>query len=294
MKQGLKIAIIAFVAVALIVIIFLSVKSLGAGSDRVIASTPFEKNVEQRVKDGIDGKDYRSAGAAFISIMDYIDTEAGITLADGAKNIKPEEAKNAKTMVFNAYAPMVVNRANEIFNSSAWNDSELNAISAEAQRLQKSGVGDASIVTQLGQVVNIISDYRAAWGVVNSASKCGSVGEIATLTARAENYNRAPLTNSVSLMNALKSVPDKAKSAVVTSIFNKAVGVYNKAAKCGYSWDSFYAARDNVNSSIQSYASHYGTPAKLDEAAGYLSRAAQKVSDCQYDYYYEEDGYDYF
>lgn len=295
MKQGIKIAIIAVVAVILIIVVVLSIKTLSPDTDKVIASTPFEKTVEQRVDEGIAGKNYTSAGSAFTSIMDYIDTEANITLADGAHKIKPEEAAKARTMVFNAYAPMVIEQANAIFNSSAWNDGQLTSVNNEATRLKNSGVGDTGLVAQLGQVVSIISDYRAAWGVVNNAKNCSSVGEISTLTARAENYRHAPLTNSTSLANSLSGVAQTAKNAVVSSIYSNAVAIYNKANKCSYSsWDSFYSAREKVQSSINAYASSYGSPEKLQQAQGYLNAAESYVSNCLSNSYDSYDYYDYY
>lgn len=290
MKNGIKIAIIAIVAIILIVAIVFSIKDLSGGADKVMATTPFEKTVEAKVAEQIEGKDYSAARSGFDAIMNYIDTETSITLADGKKNVAPEEAANAKAMVFNAYAPLVINKGAEIFARTSWSDSELNQLSSEASRL--AGIGtDANLNSQLSNIVNIVTTYKQAWGVVTSAKNCSSISNISTLAAKAENYKRDPLTNNASLMAALKDVPATAKNAVASSLCSQAAALKNKYSSYS-SWSSFLTKYNTLSNTLDTYVNSYGSNSKISQAYSYLSTAY----DWAYSYfnsYYEYDYYDY-
>lgn len=288
MKNAIKIIIIAIVAIVLIVAIVFSIKDLSGGADKVMATTPFEKTVEEKVANQIEGKDYSSARSGFDAIMNYIDTETSITLADGKKNVSPEEAANAKAMVFNAYAPMVINKGAELFSRSSWNDSEITQLGAEASRLAGAGT-DANLTSQLNNIVNIVNTYKEAWGVVNSAKKCSTISSISTLSAKAENYRRDPLTNNVSLMSALSEVPSTAKNAVASSLASQAAALQNKYSNYG-SWSSFLTKYNSISNTLDTYVSKYGSNSKISQAYSAISTAY----DWAYNYYnYTYDYYDY-
>lgn len=294
MNKGIKIGLIAFAALILIAVVVLSIKGLSGGGDTIIASTPFEKKVQERVEKEITDKDYAAAQSGFNSIMSFVDTETTITLANGQKNVNPEEAANVRAMVFGAYAPIVINRANQIFNGSVWTDADVNAIESEAKRLRGFNVGSTDLTTQLDNIQRIAADYRAAWQVANSAKSCSSVDNIATLSAKADGFKKAPLSNCKSLVQALESVPGNARAAVQSSLYSKAVNIYNK--RCGYgSYSSLESAVNTTRAGINSYITKYGGTDKTSSALGYLNSALSEGYDCYYNYYnnYEDDYYYY-
>ena len=292
MKNGIKIAIIAFVAIILVVVIVFSIKDLSGGSDRPIAVTPFEKTVENRVEKEIEGKDYLSAGKAFTSIMNYINTETSIKLADGSSSVNPEEAAKAKEIVFSAYAPMVVARGNELFARPAWVSSEISAVASEAAVLAKAG-GDPTLTGELNNIVNTAQAYKEALGVVASAKSCSSISNISTLIAKADNFKRAPLTNNTSLMASLNQVGPTAKAAVVSSLYSRAASLSKKATSYG-SWNSFLNNYNSVSDALDSYINAYGVTSKISEAYSLINSAYNRA-DSYYNTYYYDSGssYDY-
>lgn len=291
MNKAIKIVLIAFATIVLIIIIAVSIKSIAGGGDSVIATTPFEKQIQERVEKEINDKDYASAQTGFNSIMNYIDTETNITLANGQKNVSPEEAANAKAIVFGAYAPMVINRANQLFSGSVWTDSEVSSIGAEAKRLADMNAGNAELVTQLTNAQRIADDYKAAWGVVSSAKKCSTVDGIGSLISSAESYKKSPLTNCTSLVNALNNVGATAKSAVSSSILSSSKSIYNKCCNYG-TYDKLSSAVEGCRSKANSYTNKYGSNDNISSAYGYLNSALSDGYDCYY-YYYEDDYYYY-
>lgn len=293
MKQTIKILIIVLAVLILGIIILVSVKTLGKGGETVIASTPFEKQVEQRVQAEIAGKTYAIASPGYKSIMNFIDTESSITLANGSKNISPEEVTKGRLMVFNAYAPLVINRANEIFAGSVWNDPEIKNISEETTTLLKAPAADANMLNQLNGIAATIRDYNGAMSVVSSAKNCSNLSSIASLTAKANSYNRPPLTNNAQLAASLAAVPKTARNSVLANYCAKANAVAKKATSYG-SYSAFENAYNSAYSNLMAYVNAYGMNETISSALSNLSNASSRAYDYYNNSYYEYDYDDYY
>lgn len=270
MNKGIKIAIIAIAVIAIGLIIFFSAKALGSGSDEVIAATPFEKTIEQKVDDGIKGKSYAQASQSFGAIVKYIDSESGITLADGTKNVKPEEVANARSIVLQAYAPIVTEQADKVFGGTAWNNSEVQSLGAEAGKLL-SFDGKSDFAKRFAEIVNTVNEYNAANALIAKASQCATVSQIASFSSQAKAYNKTPLNNNAALQNQLAQVPAKAQSAVASSIAGRAAALRNYA-RYG-SWYAFENAYNSVIGAINEYSAAYGNGGAIGSAISSASSA---------------------
>lgn len=284
MKTAIKIALIAVVAIGIIAAIVYFAKGTGDGGDVQIAETDFEKEIQEQVKSDVKGKDYDDAHAAFATIMEKINTEASITLADGSKSLKDSEVEKCRQMVFAAYAPIFTEYALDHFTLSSWSEPTMKQLKDEATALLGMGVAESGtkVDDDLKSVTRTIDEYYAAKSVIAQAERCSSVSAITGLKNKARSYNHAPLTNNSSLSAALVSVESTAKRAVESSI----VATCSRVAS-GYAnyadYATFYNAYENASNRIKEYTSAFGYTSRLRSAQSELDnvdyRALQYYAD---------------
>ena len=106
MNKTIKIALISIVIVGLISIIIYFINGTGTPQGGPIATTSFEKYIENKVNNSIKGKDYAEASQSFDDIIGEIQTEASIINSDGNKQLTESEVQNCKKIAFYAYAPV--------------------------------------------------------------------------------------------------------------------------------------------------------------------------------------------
>ena len=102
MNKTIKIALISIVIVGLISIIIYFINGTGTPQGGPIATTSFEKYIENKVNNSIKGKDYDEASQSFDDIIGEIQTEASIVNSDGNKQLTESEVQNCKTIAFYA------------------------------------------------------------------------------------------------------------------------------------------------------------------------------------------------
>lgn len=274
MKRSIKIALIAIVAMGIIAAIAYYAQGIGSGVNKPIATTDFEKQVQDSVNANIKGKDYLTAHGAFCSIMAEIETEASVTLGSGQKSLSESEVQKSGQIVFFDYAPIFTDYGKAYFTRSSWDDSTLKELKSEATMLIGLDIAEhgTDVNNDLQAIVRYVNDYYAAWKVVNAASRCSAVNAIATYKAQANGYLHAPLTNNASLSAALKNVEADAKASVVRSIANSCDHVARRYAAYG-SYQAFYAAYSNCINRINEYKGKYGTPTILSSATARLNYA---------------------
>lgn len=274
MKKSIKIALIAIVAIGIIAAIAYFAQGIGSGVTTVIATTDFEKQVQDSVNKNIKGKDFSSARIAFNSILAEINTEASITLGDGKRSLSSSEVAKSKQIAFYEYAPIFTEYGTKYFTRSSWDDNTLKDLKGEAVTLSQLKIAETGtdVDRDLKSIIKNVDEYYAAWRVANSASRCTSVNAIASYKTQANNYLHSPLTNNASLNSALKNAESAAKSSVIRSISGYCNHIANSYAHYG-NYESFYSAYTNGISRINEYKNKYGMPSVLAGAKSKLDQA---------------------
>lgn len=278
MKKYIKIALIAIAAIGIFAAIVYYAHGIGSGVNKVIATTDFEKQVQEDVDKNIKGKDYPTARKAFNTIIAEINTEASVTLGNGKKNLSSNEVANCKKIVFYDYAPIFIDYGTAYFTRSSWDDNNLKELKEEAATLLQMRVADTGteVDKQLKSIIKNVDDYYAAWKVANAASRCTSVNAISGFKAQANRYLHSPLTNNASLSSALKNVESSAKSSVIRNIAGYCNHVASSYAHYG-NYTAFYSAYTNGINRINEYKNKYGMPSALASAKANINSADNKA-----------------
>ncbi len=282
MNKTIKIALISIVIVGLISIIIYFINGTGTPQGGPIATTSFEKYIENKVNNSIKGKDYAEASQSFDDIIGEIQTEASIINSDGNKQLTESEVQNCKKIAFYAYAPVFDDFQSTYFNKSSWSDGELSALKSRAQSLLSMNIAEDDVKQRINKVITNVNDYHAAWSVVKSARGCSSVAAVNAIKSKVAQYNRIPLTNNASLKAGLNSAYSDAKSALANNI-----NAYCRKVAQGYksygSYERFYAAEDAALAKISEYVNAFGG-GSFGDARSMLSQADENAMD-----YYSND-----
>ena len=225
--------------------------------EQVIATTSFEKEIENQVKSQIQGNDYPQASKAFHDIMSTIKTEASIENVDGKKQLTTNEVANCQKIAFYAYAPIFNRYQKSYFSQPSWTDSELNALKAQAQELLSMNIAEGAAKHGIAQVIDNVNDYNAAWAVVRSAHSCYSVAAVKSIKSKVAQYNRAPLTNNASLRAGLNSAYTDAKSSLASNINAICRKVAQNYRAYG-NYDNYFAAEEAALNQINEYVNAFG------------------------------------
>lgn len=218
MNRTLKFVLIAVVLIGIITTIVYFIQVPGDGVKERIASTPFEKEIENKVQIGIVGQNYDAASTAFYNILDTIATEASIVIQGGSKQLTKDEVKNCKEYAFNAYLLIVDQYQKEYFGRSSWTEQELNALKSRAQALLDMKIAKGDDESMLASIVKNVNDYYAAWKVINGAKTCSTIAGAKNISEQVGHYERPPLTNNASLQAGLSEAFDDAKTSVAKII----------------------------------------------------------------------------
>lgn len=278
MKKSIKIALIAIVAIGIIAAIAYFAQSIGSGVTTVIATTDFEKQVQDSVNKNIKGKDFSSARIAFNSILAEINTEASITLGDGKRSLSSSEVTKSKQIAFYEYAPIFTEYGTKYFTRSSWDDNTLKDLKEEAATLLQLKIAETGtdVDRNLKSIVKNVDEYFAAWKVANAASRCSSVNAIVSYKTQANKYLHSPLTNNASLSSALKNAEAAAKNSVIRNIASYCNHVASSYADYG-SYGSFYSAYTKGISTINEYKKKYGIPSALNIAKSNMDAADREA-----------------
>ena len=286
MKKSIKIALIAIVAIGIVAAIAYFAQSIGSGVTKVIATTDFEKQVQDSANKNIKGKDFPSARIAFNSILAEINTEASITLGDGKKSLSSSEVAKSKQIVFYEYAPIFTDYGTKYFTRSSWDDNTLKDLKGEATTLLQLKIAETGtdVDRDLKSIIKNVDEYYAAWKVANAASRCTSVSAIASYKTQANNYLHSPLTNNASLSSALRNAEAAAKNSVVRNIAGYCNHIASSYTHYG-SYAAFYSAYNSGLNRINEYKNKYGMPSQLNSAKSSLNAADSRALS----YYSTED-----
>ena len=257
MKKIIKIILISLVIIGIASVAFYFYNGTDTPKEQVIATTSFEKEIENQVKSQIQGNDYPQASKAFHDIMSTIKTEASIENVDGKKQLTTNEVANCQKIAFYAYAPIFNRYQKSYFSQPSWTDSELNALKAQAQELLSMNIAEGAAKHGIAQVIDNVNDYNAAWAVVRSAHSCYSVAEVKSIKSKVTQYNRAPLTNNASLRAGLNSAYTDAKSSLASNINAYCRKVAQNYMAYG-SYDNYLAAEEAALNRINEYVNAFG------------------------------------
>ena len=257
MKKIIKIILISLVIIGIASVAFYFYNGTDTPKEQVIATTSFEKEIENQVKSQIQGNDYPQASKAFHDIMSTIKTEASIENVDGKKQLTTNEVANCQKIAFYAYAPIFNRYQKSYFSQSSWTDSELNALKAQAQELLSMNIAEGAAKHGIAQVIDNVNDYNAAWAVVRSAHSCYSVAAVKSIKSKVAQYNRAPLTNNASLRAGLNSAYTDAKSSLASNINAICRKVAQNYRAYG-NYDNYFAAEEAALNQINEYVNAFG------------------------------------
>lgn len=277
MNKTIKIALISIVIVGLISIIIYFINGTGTPQGGPIATTSFEKYIENKVNNSIKGKDYAEASQSFDDIIGEIQTEASIVNSDGNKQLTESEVQNCKKIVFYAYAPVFDDFQRAYFNKSSWSDGELYALKSRANSLLSMNIAEENAKQSISEVITTINDYHVAWSVVKSARGCSSVAAAKAIRSKVAHYNHPPLTNNASLRAGLNSAYSDAKSSLASNI-----NAYCRKVAQGYksygSFERFYSAEEAALAKIHEYVNAFGG-GSFGDAINMLSQADENAMD---------------
>lgn len=277
MNKTIKIALISIVIVGLISIIIYFINGTGTPQGGPIATTSFEKYIENKVNNSIKGKDYAEASQSFDDIIGEIQTEASIVNSDGNKQLSESEVQNCKKIVFYAYAPVFDDFQRAYFNKSSWSDGELYALKSRANSLLSMNIAEENAKQSISEVITTVNDYHVAWSVVKSARGCSSVAAAKAIQSKVAHYNHAPLTNNASLRAGLNSAYSDAKSSLASNI-----NAYCRKVAQGYksygSFERFYSAEEAALAKIHEYVNAFGG-GSFGDAINMLSQADENAMD---------------
>lgn len=273
MKKYIKTALLVLVVAGIVALVAVYVHTIGAGVEDKIAIPSYERTVAAHVKSYLMDKPYDVAQQAFDSIRTSIATQASITLTDGEPAVTSEEVEHSKQYLFDGYAPIVVQTAEETFSQSSWNTDQLRSLRTQSQTLLAMGVAErgTEIVGQLNSICANVNDYFAAFALAATASRCTTVAGVLAIRSGVARYKRSPLTNNTRLMAALNAAPSQAKTTCANALAAKARAVCNYRRYSSY--ESFDAACNSVRRQINSYTQALGRNASLSSALSNLKRA---------------------
>ena len=257
MNKIIKIILISLVIIGIASVAFYFYNGTDTPKEQVIATTSFEKEIENQVKSQIQGNDYPQASKAFHDIMSTIKTEASIENVDGKKQLTTNEVANCQKIAFYAYAPIFNRYQKSYFSQPSWTDSELNALKAQAQELLSMNIAEGAAKHGIAQVIDNVNDYNAAWAVVRSAHSCYSVAAVKSIKSKVAQYNRAPLTNNASLRAGLNSAYTDAKSSLASNINAICRKVAQNYRAYG-NYDNYFAAEEAALNQINEYVNGFG------------------------------------
>ena len=257
MNKIIKIILISLVIIGIASVAFYFYNGTDTPKEQVIATTSFEKEIENQVKSQIQGNDYPQASKAFHDIMSTIKTEASIENVDGKKQLTTNEVANCQKIAFYAYAPIFNRYQKSYFSQPSWTDSELNALKAQAQELLSMNIAEGTAKHGIAKVIANVNDYNAAWAVVRSAHSCYSVAEVKSIKSKVTQYNRAPLTNNASLRAGLNSAYTDAKSSLASNINAICRKVAQNYRAYG-NYDNYFAAEEAALNQINEYVNAFG------------------------------------
>lgn len=277
MNKTIKIALISIVIVGLISIIIYFINGTGTPQGGPIATTSFEKYIENKVNNSIKGKDYAEASQSFDDIIGEIQTEASIVNSDGNKQLTESEVQNCKKIVFYAYAPVFDDFQRAYFNKSSWSDGDLSALKSRANSLLSMNIAEENAKQSISEVITTVNDYHVAWSVVKSARVCSSVAAVNAIKSKVAQYNHAPLTNNASLRAGLNSAYSDAKSSLASNI-----NAYCRKVAQGYksygSFERFYSAEEAALAKIHEYENAFGG-GSFGDAINMVSQADENAMD---------------
>ena len=257
MNKIIKIILISLVIIGIASVAFYFYNGTDTPKEQVIATTSFEKEIENQVKSQIQGNDYPQASKAFHDIMSTIKTEASIENVDGKKQLTTNEVANCQKIAFYAYAPIFNRYQKSYFSQPSWTDSELNALKAQAQELLSMNIAEGAAKHGIAQVIDNVNDYNAAWAVVRSAHSCYSVAAVKSIKSKVAQYNRAPLTNNASLRAGLNSAYTDAKSSLASNINAICRKVAQNYRAYG-NYDNYFAAEEAALNQINEFVNAFG------------------------------------
>ena len=280
MKTAIKILLIVLALAGIGYAVYSFFDKAEKGETPPPPQSDFEKEIQAEADRGIKDRDYARASATFAELCDRIDTEAAVTLADGSRNLTPDEVRRARQIVFYAYVPIFTAHADACFGRTVWSDDEVDALGTAAGRLQEMQVAEAGSPTtkDLARIRQTAADYRAAWQAARSGAGCRSVAAVRSAVSRANSFKRKPLSNCTALVSALNAVPARAKSALTTYV----AGRCNRVAS-GYAsyatYVDFYAAQSQCLNLIDEYEKAFGGNASLSTARRRLQNAETMALD---------------
>lgn len=215
MRKALKIGLIAFAALGIVTLIWLTLLFHDNDIKKVtVNDSYFTAQIKTQAENEIvDGSSFSDIMRAYNTMMQEVGDAAYL------ENIDAREASNCRKLLAYGYAPKLNEYAKECFNNSEWNVDVINTLRHEAQNIINASIlpDDSHDLPKLQYIIKTVNDYHAAVAA-SHVGNCTTVAAARAAIARASSFKRTPLTNCRSLVAALDAVPQKAKASLVQSI----------------------------------------------------------------------------
>lgn len=294
MKKNIiiKISIPILVLVGIIAIVFKTIKPIEEQEFQYIEQHDFVSYVDRYVADSIEGKSIRRARYGYEKIYDIIETEDSIE-AYIAGSIKKEQlladkdAKECYRKAFKTYFSIFAKNANTCFQSSVWNENELNQIKLESQNLRGRIGVLKSQSDSLKRYERYVNGYYSALKLIrrsqNYRDNRWADGNPAKyyrgLCEEAERYESYPFKNCTDLSSIVSDVKQYARESWKKHIENYVEEICDINPPAFYnSYDDFYSVMTTAYRKIQEYNGEFKT-SWGEELKEKLEQKDEKVSD---------------
>lgn len=276
MKQILKILLVVVAVGGISYSVYHFLHGIeSSDSQKVIATTDFEKHIQQRIDGEIIDKGYEEASHSFDDIYAEIITESSITKADGTPLLSTEEIKKSMKMVFVYYVNIFVDYEKNYYSKPAWEGNKVDSLRQRARQLLEMDIAEAnsSVMNDLQLTINTANAYDDAVSVVNSASHCTSKTAVDNVLDKWKRYRSlVPLTNCSTLMGQLSGACATAKNSYASHLINLAESLARNRSNYSFYEDFLESYRSKTNL-IDQYVRAYGNREKFSAVQSKLEEA---------------------
>lgn len=242
-KNIIKIGVPFLVLVGIITLIISTQKPIEElSSDLRIEPFNFNSYVEKYITDSINGKTLDEARQKYNNIYDIISTEASVELKNSSQHSRLLEAQEAEELfsnAFKAYFMIFGNDADHVFVGQSWNESDLNKIKMESQRLL-SQKGIQLGKDSLNNYISYVNGYYAATKLIRNSQYCSGVNSYNDYCARTTAYQKYPYINNSRLKNISTEVSSNAREGWRSTIERYVNDICNHPNTYYSSYDDFY------------------------------------------------------
>ncbi len=224
-------------------------------SDLRIEPFNFNSYVGKYILDSINGKSLDEARSKYNNIYDIISTEASVELKNSSMHSRLLEAQEAEVLFSNAFKSYFMifgNDADKVFVSQTWDESDLNRIKSESQRLL-SQKGILLGKDSLSHYICYVDGYYAATKLIRYSQNCSGRDSYKDYCSRATAFLKYPYIKNSRLKNISTEVSSNAREGWRSSIEKYVNNICNHSNAYYSLYDDFYEDLTSAYDRIKEY-----------------------------------------